>query len=104
MPRISMLAVSSLVAMTQFYAAVTLAAESETAPSIITAQLRRQGFVCTPQEVVRDARRSVAHETVWAVRCNEASYRVRLIPHLGARVTRLECKGTDQVCTPLKRC
>jgi hypothetical protein len=99
-----MLAVSSLVAMTQLYATVTLAAESETAPAIIAAQLRKQGFVCTPQEAVRDIQRSVAHETVWAVRCGEASYRVRLIPHLGARVTPLECDGINEVCTSLKRC
>jgi hypothetical protein len=104
MPRISMLAVSLLVAMAQFYAAVTSATESETAPEIIAAQLHRQGVVCTPQEVVRDAQSSAAHETVWTVRCNEASYRVRLIPDLGARLTPIECKGVSQAYSSQKRC
>jgi hypothetical protein len=104
MPHISMLAVSALVAMTQFYAAVTSAAGSEAAPSIIATQLRRQGLVCTPQEVLRDVQRSVAHEVVWVERCNEASYRVRLIPHLGARVTPIECNGASQACCSIKRC
>jgi hypothetical protein len=104
MPRISMLAISALVAMTQFYAAVTSASGSETAPSIIATQLRRQGFVCTPQEAMHDTQRSVAHEAVWTVRCSEASYRVRLIPHVGARVMPIECNGANQACSSINCC
>ena len=51
----------------------------------VAAQLHRQGVACTaPRNAVRD---EVADEDVWTLRCDEASYKVRLIPHVVARVT-----------------
>ena len=39
------------------------------------------------RNAVRDANNSVANEIVWTLRCDEASYSVRLIPHVGTRIT-----------------
>jgi hypothetical protein len=63
-------------------------APSETAPGIIAAQLHRQGVACTtPRGAEPDAENSTPHETAWVLRCDEASYRVTLIPHLRAHIT-----------------
>jgi hypothetical protein len=71
----------------QFSPAAAFAAPSEKAPGIIAAQLRRQGVACTtPRGGVLDSENSTPHETAWILRCDEASYRVRIIPHLGARI------------------
>lgn len=62
--------------------------EPERTAGVIAAQLHRQGVACTaPRNAVRDANNSVADEIVWTLRCDEASYKVRLIPHIGARIT-----------------
>jgi hypothetical protein len=82
------LLVGALAATAQFNPAAAFAAPSEKAPGIIAAQLRRQGIACTaPRGGVQDPENSIPHETVWILGCNEASYRVTLIPHLGARIT-----------------
>lgn len=55
---------------------------------IIAAQLRRQGVACTtPRSATQDTDSSTPHETVWKLDCDEASYLVTLVPHLGARIT-----------------
>jgi hypothetical protein len=62
--------------------------EPDRTAGVIAAQLHRQGVACTaPRNAVRDANNSVADEIVWTLRCDEASYNVRLIPHIGARIT-----------------
>lgn len=72
----------------------TTVKHSDTATGVIAAQLRRQGIACTfPRHARRNSKSSQANEVVWTLRCEEASYRVRLIPHIGARVTRI---GDDQ--------
>jgi hypothetical protein len=81
---------AALGAIAQLHPAATLATESEKAAEIIAAQMRRQGVVCTaPRSAVRDPDNSAPLETVWTLRCDEASYRVTLIPHRGARITLL---------------
>lgn len=82
------LLVGVLAATAQLNPAAAFAAPSEKAPGIVAAQLRRQGVACTtPRGGVLDSENSTPHETVWILRCDEASYRVTLIPHLGARIT-----------------
>jgi hypothetical protein len=55
---------------------------------IIEAQLHKQGVACTmAQRAMRDAIRSVPHEAVWIVHCDEATYRVKLIPRRQAFIT-----------------
>lgn len=56
--------------------------------AIIAAQLRRQGVSCTrPRMANRDKGRSMADVTAWTLECDEATFRVKLIPHIGARVS-----------------
>jgi hypothetical protein len=74
-------------AIVQLYPAPSLATESENA-EVIAAQLRRQGVACTtPRSAARDTDNSTPHETVWKLHCDEASYLVTLVPHLGAHIT-----------------
>ena len=81
--------VGVLGAIAQLNPSAAFAASSEKAPGIIAAQVRRQGVACTtPRGSVLESN-STPHETVWILRCDEASYRVTLIPHLGARITPL---------------
>jgi hypothetical protein len=54
---------------------------------IIAAQIRSQGYACdSPQSAERDVADSTANEAVWMLRCQNASYRVTLIPNLAAKV------------------
>jgi hypothetical protein len=57
---------------------------------IIATQIRSQGYACdSPQSPERDAGASTANETVWMLRCQNASYRVTLIPNLAAKVEKV---------------
>ena len=54
---------------------------------IIAAQIRSQGYACnSPQSAERDVAASAANQAVWRLRCQNASYRVTLIPNLAAKV------------------
>lgn len=54
---------------------------------IIAAQLRMQGFKCDrPKSATRDAAASRPDEAAWIIRCENARYRVRLIPDMKAIV------------------
>jgi hypothetical protein len=62
--------------------------ESARTAEVIAAQLHRQGVSCSaPRSAVKDAKNSVADVIVWTLRCDEGAYSVRLIPHIGARIT-----------------
>jgi hypothetical protein len=65
---------------------------SQQAPKdLIAAQIRDQGFVCMkPISVKRDLARSKPDEAVWLLRCENNSYRIRLVPDMAAHVTRLK--------------
>ncbi len=79
-------AIVSVLAQFNFAAASVM--EPEATPQIIAAQLHRQGVSCTaPRGAVRDTAASAAHESVWTMRCDEALYRVRLIPRRRAEIT-----------------
>jgi hypothetical protein len=69
---------------------VAQALPSETPVNIISDQIRRQGFACDePRQAERDQQASRPNETVWIMRCGNATYRVTLIPDMAARVERL---------------
>ena len=54
---------------------------------IIAAQIRSQGYACnSTQSAERDAEASAANQAVWMLSCQNASYRVTLIPNLAAKV------------------
>jgi hypothetical protein len=59
----------------------------ETPAAGIAAQIRAQGYRCdAPVSAERDPALSRPDEAVWILKCQNASYRVRLIPDLAARV------------------
>jgi hypothetical protein len=59
----------------------------ESPKDIIAAQLRLQGYKCdAPRSAKRDVRASRPDEAVWLVSCEDARYRVRLVPDMAAIV------------------
>jgi len=70
---------------------LVIAEDVESPKDEIAAQIRAQGYACDqPQSVTRDAQASKPDEEVWLLRCEGASYRVRLIPDMAARVERID--------------
>jgi hypothetical protein len=66
------------------------ASAEEPTKDLLAAQIRDQGFRCTkPISAHKDIKRSRADEVVWRLRCENATYRIRLIPDMAARVQRL---------------
>ena len=56
----------------------------------ISAQIRAQGYRCdVPVSAERDPALSRPDEAVWILKCQNATYRVRLIPDIAARVEQL---------------
>jgi hypothetical protein len=59
--------------------------------AIVTSQVRLQGQKCDkPSGIERDVSMSKPGLPVWVLTCEEGRYRVELIPHKQARVTRLD--------------
>ena len=68
---------------------------------IIAAKIRGQGYACdSPQSAERDATASTANEVIWMLRCQNASYRVTLIPNMAAKVEKVESKTNAPASTP----
>lgn len=80
-----------LIGVAYFAALVPVAAaEQESPEEIIAAQIRQQGFPCdNPQSAQRDREASRPDEAVWVLQCDNATYRVRLIPDMAAHVERI---------------
>ena len=65
---------------------------------IIATQIRSQGYACNEtQSAERDAKASAANQAVWMLRCQNASYRVTLIPNLAAKVEKVGEKVRQEV-------
>lgn len=61
----------------------SVAQAQESPKDVIAAHLRLQGYTCdAPQKARRDARLSRPDEAVWIVTCENARYRVRLVPDM----------------------
>jgi len=72
-------------------ATIQSVAAQQPTKDLLAAQLRDQGYRCTnPLSATKDARRSRADEAVWVLRCTNATYRLRLVPDMAARVQRLK--------------
>jgi hypothetical protein len=70
--------------MLQLAASIANAAE-EIPAEIIAAQIRDQGYACDKAiSARRDGERS--DDAVWILKCRNATYRVRLIPDMAAKV------------------
>lgn len=62
----------------------------EQTKEIIAAQIRRQGFECkTPKSAKRDEKLSKPDLAVWELTCENARYRVHLVPDQAAKVEKL---------------
>jgi hypothetical protein len=69
---------------------LVIAEDVESPKDDIAAQIRAQGYACDqPQSATRDPQASRPDEEVWLLRCEGASYRVRLIPDVAAQVERI---------------
>jgi hypothetical protein len=78
------------VVITLCLSAQAIAEDVESPKDDIAAQIRAQGYACDqPQSATRDAQASKPDEEVWLLRCEGASYRVRLIPDMAAQVERI---------------
>lgn len=66
------------------------AEELEKIKNIVADQIRDQGYKCDkPSGAVRDTGASRPNEVVWLLTCEDANYRVRLVPDMAAHVERL---------------
>ena len=65
--------------------------EEPMSKEIIAAKVRNQGLVCEgPKSVQRDPEKTAPGEIGWMLECENASYRVMLVPHKAARIERVE--------------
>ena len=63
------------------------AGAQENPADIIAAHIRQQGYACNDaQQAIRNRRASRPNEAAWILRCDNATYRVRLIPDMAAHV------------------
>jgi hypothetical protein len=69
---------------------VSAHAAEEMPAEIIAAQIRDQGYTCDKAlSAERDEKFSKPDEAAWILKCENATYRVRLIPDLAAKVEQL---------------
>lgn len=69
---------------------LVIAEDVEDPKEDIAAQIRHQGYTCEqPQSATRDSQASKPDEAVWLLQCEDASYRVRLMPDTAALVERI---------------
>jgi hypothetical protein len=77
-----------------FLIATPLAAQTdqgEDPKEIIAVQIRKQGFTCVnPESATQDKEQSKPDEPVWLLKCDGASYRVRMMPDQAAKVEKLD--------------
>jgi len=82
---------AAALALTCWTALAVLAAEPDMPAEIIAVQIRAQGYACgAPVAATRDQQASGPDSAVWILRCQNARYRVRLVPDMAAHVTRLD--------------
>jgi hypothetical protein len=63
----------------------------DAALKLLTDQLKLQGFECkNAQSATRDDAASKPDEVVWILKCDGASYRMRVIPDMAAQVEKLQ--------------
>ena len=58
---------------------------------IVATQLRSQGYDCVdPHKAERDTSASTPGEEAWIVTCDNATYRVKLVPDQAAKVEQID--------------
>ena len=72
-------------------AAVAVPALAQPAATDLAAQVRLQGYPCKGQvKAQRDPQQSRPDEADWILTCTNATYRVRLVPDMAARIEKLQ--------------
>lgn len=67
--------------------AADISLAQETPVGIIAVHVRQQGYTCNePRKAERDMRASKPNEAVWMLVCENATYRVTLVPNMAARI------------------
>lgn len=62
-------------------------AGEEMSKEILAVLTRKQGFACTnPSHAERDKESSKPNDAMWVLTCENATYRVRLVPKMAAQV------------------
>jgi hypothetical protein len=70
---------------------VVLAMAQDTAVTVVANQVRSQGFVCSnPKSAERVEAQSLPLQPVYLLKCEDATYEVRIIPNQAATVTKVE--------------
>jgi len=65
--------------------------DNEMPAEVIAVQIRDQGFACDKAlSAERDEQLSKPDEAAWILKCDNATYRVRLIPDMAAKVERVD--------------
>jgi hypothetical protein len=64
-------------------------AVEETSADIIAVQIREQGYACDKALSAKKEHPEL-DDAVWILKCDNAGYRVRLIPDMAAKVERLD--------------
>ncbi|MEJ8572800.1 hypothetical protein [Microbaculum marinum] len=63
----------------------------DAAEGIVSAQLRAQGYPCSaPHSAEPDKGDSSPGETAWIITCDNATYRVKLVPDQAAKVEQID--------------
>lgn len=63
----------------------------ETGKDALAAQVRAQGLSCgTVKSAQHDEKRSKPNEEVWVLTCDNAIYRMRVVPDMGAKIEQLK--------------
>jgi hypothetical protein len=71
--------------------AATAQSSAEIPKDIIAEQIRRQGHTCEkPESAKQDMERSRPNAAVWELKCEKATYRVRLVPDMAANIERVD--------------
>jgi hypothetical protein len=82
---------SLLLAAAGLAVAIPVLAQQEPPAADIAAQVRLQGYPCDGAVSARkDTKYSWPDEPLWILNCANATYRVRLIPDMAARIERLQ--------------
>ena len=93
-PRVGRIAVTCfnlLFALAAVVGAVPALAQQEPPAADIAAQVRLQGYSCdTPVSARKDTKYSWSDEPLWILNCANATYRVRLVPDMAARIEKLQ--------------
>jgi hypothetical protein len=70
---------------------LSVPALAQPAATDIAAQVRLQGYSCEGQvQAKRDPQQSRPDEADWILTCSNATYRVRLVPDMAARIEKLQ--------------